>query len=266
MTDLEIDDSGYEAMHDTGKSLPIPVAANIAWIDVETNGLDAHKNRLLEIAVVITDPELNILHEDGYHAIVHYDEAIWRGMRAHSNAYVQEMHDQTGLWQKLSGPKSKPLSMIDAELFKYLRWYGRKGQMPLGGNSPRLDLNFMEQWLPKSYAHISYQMRDVTTVAKLAQAWYPGLPEFRKLSDHTASLDIRESIRELKHYRREVFRSPDERYTFSRGAEFHKRAFVAERAIDEVLAMLQREPSYNTESNVTEARERLEEAVRLREL
>lgn len=187
----------------------MPVAdANIPWIDCETTGLNAQNNHLLEIACIVTDSQLNVLDAKGYHAVVWYSEDAVEKMRAEAHPVVQDMHNKTGLWGKLSG--GKYLNQIDAELFKYLRQFGRKGMMPVGGNTVRLDMNFMDEYLPKTAGHLGYQMRDVTTVAKLAQAWYPDLPEYEKVSDHTAMTDIKESIRELKHYREVAFRKVSE--------------------------------------------------------
>lgn len=188
---------------------PMPDAdANIPWIDVETTGLSAQNDYLLEIACIVTDSQLNVLDKKGYHAIVWYHEKAVETMRAEAHPVVQDMHDKTGLWGKLNS--GKHLNQIDAELFGYLRQFGRKGMMPVAGNTVRLDMNFIDEHLPKTAGHLGYQMRDVTTVAKLAQAWYPDLPEYEKFSDHTAMTDIKESIRELKHYRDEVFRPVSE--------------------------------------------------------
>ena len=180
----------------------------IAFIDVETDSLDAHNGHLLEIACLVTDTDLNVLEGEGFHAVVYYSPSDADDMRYAANPVVQEMHDVTGLWHKLSGPKALHLHNVDSRLRKYLSRFGRAHQMPVGGNSVRLDMNFMDRHLPKTANFLHYQMRDVTTVAKLAQAWYPDLAEFEKRSDHTAMVDIRESIRELQYYRQAVFRTP----------------------------------------------------------
>jgi len=179
---------------------------NIAWMDVETDGLKTRGGHLLEVACLVTDPDLNILDETGYEAVVHYAEPKARLIRGRANPFVQQMHDKTGLWAELSRKEAKPLTQIDAELFKYLRQFGRTRTMPLGGNSVRLDFNFVEEFLPKTYGHLDYHMIDVSTVAGLAHRWYPEIERIEKRSDHTAMVDIRESIRELAYYREAVFK------------------------------------------------------------
>lgn len=190
--------------------------SNIAWMDVETDGLKTRGGHLLEIACLVTDAELNILDETGYEAVVHYAEPTARLIRERADPFVQQMHDKTGLWVELSRRGkggAKPLTEIDAELFKYLRQFGRTRTMPLGGNSVRLDFNFVEEFLPKTYGHLDYHMIDVSTVAGLAHRWYPDTERIQKHSDHTAMVDIRESIRELAYYRERVFKPVSETCT-----------------------------------------------------
>jgi oligoribonuclease len=181
--------------------------SNIAFIDVETDSLDAHNGHLLEIACLVTDENLNVLDKRGYHAGVYYIPSDVDDMRYAADPVVQEMHDKTGLWKKLSGTDATPLPLIDRDLRRYLAKFGEPGTMPVGGNSVRLDMNFIDKHLPQVSEYLHYQMRDVTTVAKLAQDWYPDLPEFEKISDHTAMVDIQESIRELQYYREVAFKA-----------------------------------------------------------
>jgi len=172
---------------------------NIVWIDVESTGLIAHKEHLLEIACLVTDEDLNILDEKGYHAIVQYRDPF--GAKTLRNAavpFVQDMHDKTRLWDKLR--RGTPLNKIDADLAKYLRQFGRTGQMPVGGNTVRLDMNFMDEHLPRVAKHLDYHMRDVTSLAGFMNDWFD-IPWLEKKSDHTAMIDVRESIREAKFYR-----------------------------------------------------------------
>jgi len=173
---------------------------NIAFADVETGGLNAYRNDLLEIAVVVTDEDLNILDQGGFHAIVKYDaDAVFR-MQQEADNYVLEMHLKTGLWDKLSGPDATPLHQIDLSLREYLSLFGTPNTMPVAGNSVRLDMNFMDVHLPLSAAFLNYQMRDVTSIAGAVGKWL-NLPRIEKKSDHTAMVDVRESIRELIYYR-----------------------------------------------------------------
>jgi len=177
---------------------------NIPFVDVETTGLDAGRDHLLEIAVVVMNADLS--EELGsYHAVVAYDKKVAGRFRGRATPYVQEMHDKTGLWKKLSEPGAKDLTTIDVELARFLAEFGAPRTMPVAGNSVRLDLNFIDANLPWVAEHLDYHMRDVSTVAGFASDWFD-LPWFEKTSDHTAMTDIRESIREIKHYRETVFK------------------------------------------------------------
>ena len=177
---------------------------NIAWIDVETSGLEAHRDALLEVACIVTDAKLNVLDEVGYHAVIWHSNAEVSELMKASSDFVIKMHTDTGLWAKLS--HGKIISQVEHELHSYLAGFGAPKTMPLGGNSVALDQNFLKVHLPKVHNHLDYHMRDVSTIAGLAFDWFD-LPWFQKKSDHTAMTDIKESIRELKHYRDTVFRS-----------------------------------------------------------
>ena len=183
--------------------------SNIAWIDVETTGLHAQSNQLLEIACIVTDSELNVLDETGFQSVVYYSKAESNFMRTQAVQFVRDMHDKTGLWEKLPQSGSLTLTSIDYDLVTYLEKFGEPNTMPVAGNSVRLDMNFMDQFLPRVSAHLDYHMRDVSTVAGFAEDWY-GESNFEKRNDHTAMTDIRESIREMKHYREAIFRSVSE--------------------------------------------------------
>lgn len=178
---------------------------NIAWTDVETTGLDAQECKLLEVAVLITDAQLNVLDESGFQAVVKYSAAEADDMYATARPIVKQMHAASGLWKELYGFNARPLKAIDLDLREYLRFFGKQGEMPVGGNSVRLDMNFMDVHLPKVASFLNHQMRDVTTVAKLAQEWY-GIPSFSKSGGHRAMADIRESIDELRYYRERAFK------------------------------------------------------------
>lgn len=204
--------------------------SNIAAIDVETTGLIAHKEHLLEIACIPVDENLNVLDTIGFHAVVRYRNSERHSLRDRADPYVRRMHDITGLWGKLRD--GVPLEDIDAQMRDYLKQFGEPGTMPVLGNSVRLDMNFMDEYLPLTAAFLDYHMRDVSTVAGLASDWYD-LPYFEKHSDHTAMTDIKESIRELKHYREAIFRTGNELMIHEKGAAFHARAIRAERELDE---------------------------------
>lgn len=178
---------------------------NIAWIDTETTGLDAQTDKLLEIAVIITDQDLNEISE--FHAVVRYTQLEVANMMFAAGAFVQKMHAETGLWRKLWESGSEPLKAIERNLLEWLQLHGEPKTMPVGGNSVRLDMNFIDKHLPSVGAYLSHHMRDVSTVAGFASDWYD-LPWFEKASDHTAMTDIRECLREIRHYQDAVFKTP----------------------------------------------------------
>lgn len=168
----------------------------ITWIDVETTGLDAGTNLLLEIAVIVTDGNLTPLDKEGFHAYVRPERPDARDLAV---PYVQEMHDKTGLWDKIYA-HGETRTSIDYSLAAYLRQFSQPMTSPIGGNSVRLDANFIDVHLPQVAAHLSYRLIDVSTVRALEEMWWR-TPPLEKSSDHTAMTDIRESIRELQYYR-----------------------------------------------------------------
>lgn len=174
----------------------------IAWIDVETDSLDAETGHLLEIACLVTDGDLNVLDEEGFHAVVKYTSNEAHAMRVAAKPVVREMHDKTGLWVRTWMPEAVPLDEVDLRLSHYLSDFGAMYEMPVAGNSVRLDMNFMDKHLPRVSNYLDYHMRDVSTLAGFANDWYGhGWDEFEKHNDHTAMTDIRESIREARYYR-----------------------------------------------------------------
>ena len=179
---------------------------NICWVDVETTGLDAHRDSLLEIAVLITDHELNILDEAGFQAVVRHTLTEVGYLMSNAVPFVQDMHHKTGLWGRLSGPDALYLPEIDLDLSIYLARFGDAKTMPIAGNSVALDQNFITSYLPRVSRFLDYHMRDVSSVAGMVFDWYD-FPWYDKANDHTAMTDIRESIKELKHYREIAFKS-----------------------------------------------------------
>lgn len=185
-------------MTQTAKQYPY-----ISWIDVETTGLEADSESLLEVAVLITDTDLNIVDEAGFTTAVYYPELYAAQIRPLATPYVQEMHDKTGLWSRL--PAGKPLSQTDKEMAEYIKQFIPQPKTSwLGGNSITLDRNFLQANLPETFNHIHYRSIDVTSIGGLALWWYD--EKFTKNLEHSAFADIKESIAELKFLRERVFK------------------------------------------------------------
>lgn len=172
-------------------------ADRIVWIDCEMTGLDLAADALVEIAVVVTDSELNVLGEGIEVVIAPPAEAL-----AQMNDFVRNMHTTSGLLEDLPGG----VSLGDAEerVLEYLReWIPEPGKAPLAGNSVGTDKAFLDRDMPALMAHLHYRVIDVSSIKELARRWYPRVyfasPE--KHGGHRALADILESIDELRYYR-----------------------------------------------------------------
>lgn len=186
-------------------------STNIAWVDVETSGLDPREHGLLEVACLITDSDLNILDEGGYHAVIAHTPEVAAGLYASAVPRVQQMHLDTGLWKAITqSPERKEADVVDIELHDYIKQFKTEDAlMPIAGNSVHFDLAFLKEKLPMAAGLFSHRIRDVSTIGGWAYDWYGGL-EIRKTNDHTAMRDIRESIREMRFYRDMIFKSQAE--------------------------------------------------------
>lgn len=178
----------------------------IIWGDVETNGTDDHKDDiLLEAAFLVTDGNLNILDETGYQAVVLYTPEQVKDIKASTNPFVIDMHEKTGLWERL--PEGKPLAQIDEEAIAYIKQFVPKAKSArFAGNSITLDRNFLRKSLPATFEHIHYRSFDVSTVAGLAAMWGGEKLVYPKKTLHSAFSDITESIEELRFHRQNSFK------------------------------------------------------------
>ena len=181
--------------------------ARLLWLDAETTGLHPASAALLEVAALVTDTDLNVLDEDGYHAVVYYPETAVEDLRAAADPVVQRMHDDTGLWTKL--PRGKLLATIDEEITDYLRGFAPAvRQSHMAGNSIHLDRSFAEIYLPRLDAHLHHRMVDVSSFALVAGWWLRKPPVFEKRYTHSARQDIRESLAQLRLYREQWLQPP----------------------------------------------------------
>jgi oligoribonuclease len=178
-----------------------PSADRIVWIDCEMTGLDLQRDALIEVAVLVTDSELNVLGEGVDVVIACPDEAL-----ATMPDVVREMHTASGLLDELANG----VSMEEAQrmVLDHVReLVPEPRRAPLAGNTVGTDRGFLARDMPELEQHLHYRIIDVSSVKELSRRWYPrayfNAP--RKNGGHRALADIRESIEELRYYRAAVF-------------------------------------------------------------
>ena len=180
-----------------------PNAKNLIWIDLEMTGLDTQQDRIIEIATIVTDGELNILAEGPVLAIRQPDEVL-----SAMDDWNTRQHGQSGLIDRV---KASPLDEQDAErqTLEFLAKYVPKKASPMCGNSICQDRRFMARCMPDLEDYFHYRNLDVSSVKELALRWAPNVVSgFQKNSSHLALDDTRDSIRELIHYREHFFKLP----------------------------------------------------------
>lgn len=171
-------------------------ANNLIWVDMEMSGLDPEKERVLEVAVVVTDSNLNTVAE-GPVVVVHQSDAVLDAM----DAWNKSTHGKSGLIDRV---KASTVDEAGAQtlLVDFLRQHVPAGVSPLCGNSVHQDRRFMVRYLPAFEAHFHYRNLDVSTLKELMRRWRPELAAgLTKHGRHEALADIYESIDELKYYR-----------------------------------------------------------------
>jgi oligoribonuclease len=169
---------------------------NLVWIDCEMSGLDPEKERLLEIAVVVTGPNLEPRIE-GPVLVIRQSDELLNGM----DAWNKGTHGRSGLIEKV---KASALTESEAErlLLDFVQKYIPKAAAPLCGNTISQDRRFLVKYMPKLEAWFHYRNMDVSTLKELAKRWKPDVySSFKKQQKHTALADVHESIDELVHYR-----------------------------------------------------------------
>ena len=174
---------------------------NLIWLDCEMSGLDPEKERLLEIAVVITGPHLTPRIE-GPVIVIHQTDAVLAAM----DAWNKGTHGKSGLIDKV---RASPVDeeAAQTELLDFIRQYVPKSGSPMCGNTISQDRRFLVKYLPRLEAYFHYRCLDVSTLKELAKRWRPEVYEsFKKQQKHTALADVHESIDELEHYRTHLLR------------------------------------------------------------
>ncbi|MGY1650923.1 oligoribonuclease [Geodermatophilus sp. SYSU D01119] len=175
---------------------------HLVWIDCEMTGLDLGRDKLIEVAVVVTDSELNVL-DPGLDLVISADDADLEGMAD----VVTEMHAKSGLTEAV---RASTLTVAEAEqqVLAYVkRWVPERRTAPLCGNSIGTDRGFLARDMPELDDHLHYRMVDVSSIKELARRWFPRVyfAQPPKGLAHRALADIIESIRELAYYRRTLF-------------------------------------------------------------
>ncbi|MCD6009749.1 oligoribonuclease [Halomonas sp. IOP_31] len=169
----------------------------LVWIDLEMTGLDPDKERIIEVATLITDNELNPMAEGPVLAVKQSDELL-----AAMDEWNTKTHGESGLTARV---KASSVDTAEAErrTLAFLKAYVTPNSSPVCGNSVHQDRRFLEREMPELLAFFHYRNLDVSTLKELAKRWNPAaLKGFEKRNTHQALDDIRESVDELRHYRR----------------------------------------------------------------
>ena len=194
----------------TGNTFPAPQAAlekndlNLIWLDCEMTGLDPEKERIIEIAVVVTGPRL-APRVEGPVLAIHQSDAVLDAM----DAWNQGTHGKSGLIDRV---KASAITEARAEeqIIAFLSRYASKGVSPMCGNTIGQDRRFLVKYMPRLEAFFHYRNIDVSTLKELARRWRPEVADaFTKRQAHTALADVHESIDELEHYRERFIRLSD---------------------------------------------------------
>jgi len=178
-----------------------PNEFNLVWVDMEMTGLDPDNDRIIEVAAVVTDMQLNILAEGPVLAIHQSDETLGR-----MDNWNQKTHARSGLTERV---RLSTVTEAEAQeaLIAFLKQHVPPGKSPMCGNSICQDRRFMARGMPRLEAFFHYRNLDVSTLKELCRRWKPELVSgFKKHQKHTALADIIESIQELRYYREHFIR------------------------------------------------------------
>jgi len=184
------------ASHAVTSTAQRPNDMNLVWVDMEMTGLDPDNDRIIEIAVVVTDMHLNVLAEGPVFAIHQSDETLNK-----MDNWNKGTHGKSGLIDRV---KASTVTEADAEvaLIAFLKNFVPANKSPMCGNTICQDRRFMARGMPKLEAFFHYRNLDVSTLKELCRRWKPELASgFKKHQKHTALADIIESVEELKYYR-----------------------------------------------------------------
>jgi oligoribonuclease len=177
------------------------ITDRLVWIDCEMTGLDLAIDALVEVAVVITDFDLNPI-DAGFEIVIKPDASAWDNM----GDFVRGMHTESGLIEEI--PNGVSLADAEFAVLEYIqKFVPTTQQAPLAGNTIGTDRAFLAKYMPRVDAHLHYRSIDVSSIKELSRRWFPRIyfNAPAKNGGHRALADILESIRELQYYRRAVF-------------------------------------------------------------
>ncbi|HET7833607.1 MAG TPA: oligoribonuclease [Gallionella sp.] len=174
---------------------------HLIWIDMEMTGLKPDSDRVIEIALVITDANLETIAEAPV-LVVHQDDSVLDGM----DAWNKSTHGKSGLIEKVKASQLDE-AMVEARMLEFLKEYVPVDTSPMCGNSICQDRRFLARWMPQLEDYFHYRNLDVSTIKELAKRWKPEVSQgMKKHGKHEALADIYESIQELRHYREHFFK------------------------------------------------------------
>ena len=169
----------------------------LVWIDMEMSGLVPDRDRILEVAMVVTDSELNTIAEAPVY-VIHQPDEVLDAM----DSWNKATHGKSGLVDKVRASTFTEAE-VESRLVEFLKPIVAAGAAPLAGNTVHQDRRFMVRYMPAFDAYLHYRIVDVSTLKELAKRWRPGVVESMvKHGKHEALADVYESIEELRHYRR----------------------------------------------------------------
>jgi oligoribonuclease len=173
----------------------------IVWIDLEMTGLDPERERIIEIATIITDGNLNPIKE-GPELVIHQSDELLDAMDEWNTSH----HCASGLTDRVRKSRITE-SQAEEQTLSFVSQYVTRARLaPLAGNSVHQDRRFLERYMPRLNDYLHYRNVDVSTVKELARRWYPDVRPYDKQNSHRALEDIRESIAELRYFRAMLFK------------------------------------------------------------